>query len=87
MSRMNEIKQHRPAFFDGFENETVPFDTLEELMAIPWVVSFALAAEFHGFSVYDNHALIAEYRGGERWWVVGFLKNPVDGLPKLVITE
>lgn len=80
---MNEIQQHRPAFFEGFENENVPFDTLEELLKISWVANFAKSLAFHRFSVSDNH-LMAEYHDGREWWVVGFLKNPVDGLPKLV---
>lgn len=77
----NEIRQHRPAFFEGFENETVPFDSLEELVKIPWITNFLKSPNFHQFSASDN-MLMAEYRGGREWWVVGFLKNPVDGLPK-----
>lgn len=78
---MNEIRQHRPAFFEGWENETIQFDTLEELLAIPWVKNFSAHGNFHQYSVSGNH-LMAEYRGGREWWVVGTLKHDVEGLPK-----
>ncbi len=77
----NEIRQYRPAFFEGFENEAVQFDTLSGLLQIPWVANFADAQDFHQFSLSDN-ALMAEYRGGRKWRVCGFLKNTVDWLPK-----
>lgn len=77
----NEIRQYRPAFFEGFENETVAFDTLEQLTEIPWVKRFSNAQDFHQFSISDN-ALMAEYREGREWLVCGFLKNPIDGLPQ-----
>lgn len=77
----NQIRQHRPAFFEGFKNETVEFDTLEELLAIPWVKGFSKAGPFHQYSVSANN-LIAEYRGGREWWVVGYLKDPDIGLTK-----
>lgn len=77
---MNAIRQHRPAFFEGFDNATVEFNTLEELLAIPWVKNFSTIKGFHRFSVSDNH-LMAEYRMGREWWVVGFLKDKNVGLP------
>lgn len=72
------IKQHRPAFFSGFENEVVSFDTLEELLAIPFVANFAQDMDhpFHRFSIDgDGRTLMAEYDDGYVWWVVGFIDD------------
>ena len=74
------IRQYRPAFFEGFENETVQFNTLEEMLAIPWVKNFAANPDFYRFSISDRH-LMAEYRAGREWRVVGFLRDPNVGLP------
>lgn len=77
----NEIRQHIPDFCEGFEKAVVEFNTLEELLAIPFVKNFSAHDSFHRYSVNDNH-LIAEYRGGREWWVVGILKSSVEGLPE-----
>lgn len=37
---MNTIKQYRPAFFSGFEQEVVSFSTTDEMLATPFVASF-----------------------------------------------
>jgi hypothetical protein len=81
MDAMNKITQYRPAFFEGYENATVEFKSAEELLNIPWVANFANRPDFHKFSVSDEH-LMAEYRGGREWWVVGLLDKPVAELPK-----
>ena len=79
---MNAIRQHIPASVVGFEEDavTIEFDTLEELVAIPFVKNFSIYGNFYRYSVSDNH-LMAEYRGGREWWVIGFLQNPDIGLP------
>lgn len=77
----NTIRQHIPDFFEGFEKALVDFNTLEDLLAIPWVKNFSAHANFYRYSVSDNH-LMAEYRGGRTWWVVGTLRHRVDGLPE-----
>lgn len=80
---MNEIVQHIPAFVDYREAPPrAEFSTLAELLAIPWVKRYADTAEdFHQFSLSGTH-LIVESRGGHHWWVVGYLRHPVDGLPE-----
>lgn len=76
-----KIRQYRPAFFEGFENETCEFSTLEEMKYIPWVKGFTEIKNFHRFSYSDNH-LMAEYREGKEWWVVGTLSEIPEGLKK-----
>lgn len=88
---MNEIRQHIPAFveLDG-DPEGARFLDLEELLAIPWVKNWSTFPGFHRFSLSDDACrdgsrvilLMAEFRGGAEWWVAGFLKDPVEGLPK-----
>lgn len=80
-ARNNEIRQYRPAFFEGFDAETVAFDTWDEILAIPWVKKFSERPEFHQFSMSNNH-LMAEYRGGREWWVCGIVQYPLPDAPQ-----
>lgn len=77
------IRQYRPAFFEGFETEECSFETVEELFQIPWIENFTKRDDFHQFSRADE-MLMAEYKEGKEWWVVGrFLGNPDEiDLPK-----
>lgn len=78
---MNRIVQHVPAFVDiGDERpKEGVFDSLEQLLAIPFVKVFSDESDFHQFST-GGGMLLAEQQGGRRWWVVGRLEKPVDGL-------
>lgn len=78
---MNTIRQHIPAFveIDGGLRSS-DFSSIEELKEISWVKKWADDRDFHQFSVSDNY-LIAEFRGGRDWWVVGHLSNPETSLP------
>ena len=78
---MNQITQHIPAFVDTDEPpEQVTFSTLEALRAVLFVKHFVDSEGFVRLSVAGN-ALMAESNNGRTWWVIGFLKSPVDGLP------
>lgn len=78
---MNTIRQYRPAFFEGFENELVEFSTDEELINIPFVKNF-LNDKFSHYSVSDNH-LMAIYDDGFEWGVIGTIQYPaLVKLPK-----
>jgi hypothetical protein len=78
---MNSIRQYRPAYFEGFENETVDFSTTYELINIPFVKNFAFG-NFSHYAISDN-CLMAIYDNGFEHWVVGFIKNPKSvKLPK-----
>ncbi len=80
---MNRIRQYRPAFISGMENATVEFETVEQLLAIPFVAGFTEPVEwpFHRFSISPRQnggrdVLMAEYDEGRHWWVVGFIEQP-----------
>lgn len=85
---MNKIKQYRPAFFTGFPDLLeIEFDTVDELLAIPFVASWQTDPEFYKFSICGRDGygkmltLICEQDEGASWWVVGFLDSDVPSLP------
>lgn len=81
-----QIRQYRPDFFEGFNNETAQFNTLDEMLAIPWIKNFAAIQGFYRFRIDRDH-LIAEYREGREWWVVGlFPEGSNVALPEYPIT-
>jgi hypothetical protein len=69
---MNRIKQHLPGFVDG-EPQEANFDTVEDLLAIPWVGFFKQRPSFMRFSK-SRELLMAEMR--DEHWVVGYIKEP-----------
>lgn len=78
---MPSIRQYRPAFFEGFKNETVEFSTTEDLLNVLFVKNFC-GQEFSGFAISDEH-LMATYENGKEWWIVGTLSDPkLVTLPK-----
>lgn len=78
MTVKNKIRQHIPAFFGGFDQQTVDFETVEELLSISWVHHFSEHPDFHRFSLHkDGRTLMAEYKEGAYWLVVGFIKLPL----------
>lgn len=78
---MNEIVRHIPSFVDrAGPAERAAFETREQLLAIDFVRSWTEHLGFHQFSI-DERLLIAEFRGGREWWVVGRLSAAVEYLP------
>lgn len=60
----------------------VSFETLDELLAVPFVAQWKDSPNFYRFSVSDEW-LMAELRGGREWWVVAKLPDGFpEGLPK-----
>jgi len=78
---MNRITQYRPAFFEGFENESKDFETLLDLMEMPFVKRFSDDPTFFQFVV-SGESLMATYDKGAFWLVVGELQDSDIGLPK-----
>jgi hypothetical protein len=66
---------------EGYPKALVEFDTLDELLAIPWVKNFSDLKTFYRYSV-SGKCLMAEYRGGREWWVIGLLRHNDIELPK-----
>jgi hypothetical protein len=82
---VNQIAQHIPSFIDlGKKPKVSKFKTVEDLVKIPWVKSFSEDPKFYRYSIADE-SLMAEYKKGKEWWVVGNIKNPASvDLPKWV---
>jgi len=75
MSDKMKITKHIPTFCD-VESKSAEFSTVEELVAIPFVASFAKDKSFSGYAISEDR-LMATYRNdGGWWWVVGYLSNP-----------
>ncbi len=95
MNSKGIITQHRPAYFSGFGNGTNEFSSLEELFNIIFVDNFRKLPNgktdpnFHQFSI-SNHnkqnLLMAEYKDGYEWWVVGYVNDNeiIKALPEWV---
>ena len=89
---MAKIRQYIPGFISGVEPETREFNTLEELLDIPWVSRFKTKEPkpgyFHQYSVSRDDSqplLVAEVEGGTKQWVVGYLDDKhgvCDALPE-----
>jgi len=67
-----KITKHIPTFCD-VESKVAEFSTVEELVAIGFVKSFAKYKGFTGYAL-SREYLIATY--GNEQWVVGHLSNP-----------
>lgn len=79
---VNKIRQHIPNFITGAEVKEVVFKTIEELLDIDFVKNFK-REDFYRYSLSGNK-LMAEYKNGNEWCVIGHIDNPYQiNLPKL----
>ncbi len=89
---MELIRQYRPAYFTGYENEIKEFNSIEELLNIDFVKNFKYLSngevdkDFYQYSIGNNgerDILIAEYKEGYEWWVIGYINENeiIKGLP------
>jgi hypothetical protein len=89
---MIHYRQHRPAFFEGFENLEGDVPDVDRLLEIEFIKNFSTLPNFHRFSVGSTvqtpkglmNTLMAEYREGYEWWVVAYLwpHDELEPLPK-----
>jgi hypothetical protein len=89
---MIHYRQHRPVFFEGYENEEGDIPDLERLLELNFIKNFGTLPNFHRFSVGSTVetptggmiTLMAEYREGKEWWVVAYLwpqdRDELEGL-------
>lgn len=77
------IRQHIPGYFDGLDPLEGDFETVWQLLAIPFVNRWN-DVDLLRFSISDGNTLMAEMKNG-KWWVVGFMTPPEEvaklGLP------
>jgi hypothetical protein len=79
------VRRYRPAFFtvDDEPGDDTEAETVDELLAIPWIDHWTHIAGFHRLCV-DGHHVMAEMDGGRKWWVVAILEcdGAAFGLPQ-----
>ena len=81
---MNEVIRNSTSLGDDIPPRIL-FDTVEQLLAVPFVKRWADDADFSWLAIdkqpaTDRYYLMAIERGGRKWWVIGRLLNPVEGL-------
>ena len=85
-----KITQYFPAFFEGFTPQTAEFETLEELLNIPFVKRVSWFVDFSGYVMsngqnldgkVDAEYLMATSQDGKEWWVIGRITGGTVDLP------
>lgn len=88
---MTEIKQHFPAFCEGFDAKLERIESAADLDSIEWIRSWREDPGFYRFSVTRDpdylKLLMAEFDQGRKWYVVGILSNDLPDLPAWVPVE
>jgi hypothetical protein len=82
-----KITEHAPSFVSLETGTNVQdFNTLEELLEIPFVKKWSTEKNFYRFSLADYalnfQLLVAEFNDGKRWFIVGFIENCNIDLPQ-----
>lgn len=89
------FRGHRPGYFDGFDAPpSLEFEKLEDLLAMEWVKRFSHSEGFNYYALDSSkfpgratqYSLMAVYKEGKEWWVVGFLTEGAEtlGLPEIL---
>ncbi len=85
------FRGHRPGSMDYDEPPpNLEFDQLEELLEMDWVKGFSRREDFSGYAMsIGDHPLqyahlMATYKDGTEWWVVGYLS---EACSKLALPE
>jgi len=70
--------------FEQYLQTPVDFNSLEELVNLPFVKLRSDRKDFYRFSVSNGKSklLLVEYNEGKEWWVVGYLSEAIEGLPE-----
>ncbi len=75
------VKQYRPAFCDGYDNEQCEVETATEITGIPFVKSWSTDKMFHRFSVttgIGQTCLVCEFDEGYKWYVVCIIEGATE---------
>ena len=73
-------RQHLPNFVDIDRQPSVEVSSLEELLAVPWIASWATDSttplyRWSQSSDHDRLLLMAEYKNGDEFYVVAYLTS------------
>ena len=72
------VRQHLPNFVDIDRQADTDVKRIDDVLAIPWIASWAHDPGFHRYSVsvdHDRHLLMAEYDEGRHWHVIAYLTS------------
>ena len=80
-----KITEHLPVYVSGSEPEIVEFSNARELLELEFVKGHSHQLGFFRYSIHPTSGnirvpLLAEYNGGEKWIVIGFLDGEVGRL-------
>ena len=85
---MNRVREHIPNFIESDSGPvTVEFETVEELLSIPWIKYFEAPIGRRRFYQWAKcgDCLMAEYSKGRFWLVIGYLERPDEvDLPEVI---
>lgn len=70
-----KLTQHIPNFVTTDDCKQITFETLEEMLSHEWPARNSTYEGFHQFSISGNERLMAEYKEGLEWWVLGFFSE------------
>jgi hypothetical protein len=75
---MIKVKQHIPAFCEGFEPHLAQVANLDELLSLPWVHDWETEDTFDHFeqSKYADCVLLMAIMRNGNHWVVAYLWTP-----------
>lgn len=79
-----KIREHIPAFISDLKPHEATFETIDQLLSISWVARWKkdsfVDLPFLRFSLTrytkGKDLLMAEFDGGRKWWVVGYINQP-----------
>ena len=75
------VRQHIPNFVDGVEPGKAMVESLADLDQVQWIRSWRYYGDFYRFSQTPDGCLMAEFQSGAEYWVIGYLEQPMPGLP------
>jgi hypothetical protein len=86
------VRQHVPGWA-SIEPREVVVETVADLLAVPWIASWATAPTFYRFTLSDYRyvmasadwggRLMAELEAGFVWWVIAHVRGDrIDALPE-----
>lgn len=85
---MMHVRQYRPEFFEGFENETKDIDCLEEFFEIPFIkrlIDFKIS-KFSARVYTKEHVIVNAFYSDGAKYVIAFVTGP-DRLKFLEINK
>uniref|UniRef100_A0A6M3J1R8 Uncharacterized protein n=1 Tax=viral metagenome TaxID=1070528 RepID=A0A6M3J1R8_9ZZZZ len=76
------FRNYIPNFVEGVESKIIEVETTEQLLSLSFIKKWKDDKDFYRFSkskyFEDYYLLMAEFKEGKVWWVVGYLTGEKD---------